>query len=63
MAAEICFCGSVAVEVAAYTRPHGAVVYWTSARIIISVRGSCALIGEPGRYPINKNLKKKTKKH
>ena len=54
LAAESCFCGSVAVEAAACTRPDGAVVYWTSARIIISVRGSCALIGELGRYPQNK---------
>ena len=34
-----------------------AVVYWTNARIIINVRGSCALIGELGRYPKNKNHK------
>ena len=45
------------MEAAACTRPDGAVVYWTSARIIINVRGSCALIGELGRYPKNKNHK------
>ena len=57
LAAENCFCGSLDVEAAACTRPDGAVVYWTSARIIINVRGSCALIGELGRYPKNKNHK------
>ena len=55
LAAESCFSGSVAVVAAACTRPDGAVVYWTSARHIISVRGSCALIGEPGRYPKHKH--------
>ena len=42
---ENCICGSVALEAAACTRPDGAVVYWTSARIIINVSCSCALIG------------------
>ena len=38
LAAENGFCASVAVEAAACTRPDFAVVYWTSARIIMSVR-------------------------
>ena len=45
------------MEAAACTRPDDAVVYWTNARTIISVRGSCALIGEHGRYPKTKNQK------